>query len=131
MPAVTNAARSRPTRNQVLPVQPTGDNGFMKLELLHIDQCPNSASAHKLLEEALTALDHADTEIHMRLLKSASDIEGTGFAGSPTITVNGTDIFPDGAPSTDLACRIYMTPNGFAGLPTMDQLTSALRDHGL
>jgi glutaredoxin len=102
----------------------------MKLELLHIDQCPNSASAHKLLEEALTALDQADIEIHMRLLKSVSDIEGTGFAGSPTITVNGADIFPEGAPSTDLACRIYMTPNGFAGLPTMDQLTSALRDHG-
>ena len=103
----------------------------MKLELLHIDQCPNSASAHKLLEEALTALDHTDTKIHMRLLKSVSDIEGTGFAGSPTITVNGDDIFPDGAPSADLACRIYMTPNGFAGLPTMDQLTKALRDRGL
>ncbi|WP_242703290.1 hypothetical protein [Paenarthrobacter ureafaciens] len=66
----------------------------------------------------------------MRLLQSVSDIEGTGFAGSPTITVNGADIFPDGAPSADLACRIYMTPNGFAGLPTMDQLTTALRDHG-
>jgi hypothetical protein len=67
----------------------------------------------------------------MRLLKSVSDIEGTGFAGSPTITVNGADIFPDGAPSSDLACRIYMTPSGFAGLPTMDQLTKALRDRGL
>jgi hypothetical protein len=67
----------------------------------------------------------------MRLLESASDIEGTGFAGSPKITVNGVDIFPNGASSSDLACRIYMTPKGYAGLPTIDQLTKALSDSGL
>ena len=46
------------------------------------------------LEAALTALGRTDVEVHMRLLKSVTDIEGTGFAGSPTITVNGSDIFP-------------------------------------
>ena len=67
----------------------------------------------------------------MRLLESVTDIEGTGFAGSPTITVNGSDIFPDGASARDLACRIYMTPNGCAGLPTIDEPTEALRNSGL
>ncbi|QDG87079.1 thioredoxin family protein [Pseudarthrobacter sp. NIBRBAC000502770] len=103
----------------------------MRLELLHIDECPNSAKAYERLEAALTALGRTDVEVHMRLLESASDIEGTGFAGSPTITVNGTDIFPNGASSNDLACRIYMTPNGYAGLPTLEQLTKALRNSGL
>lgn len=104
----------------------------MRLELLHIDECPNSVKAHERLEAALTALGRTDVEVHMRLLESASDIEGTGFAGSRTITVNGSDIFPDGASTSDLACRIYMTPNGYAaGLPTIDQLTKALRDRGL
>lgn len=66
-----------------------------------------------------------------RLLESAADIAGTGFAGSPTITVNGTDIFPTGAPADDLACRIYATPSGLAGLPTLNQITEALKNHGL
>lgn len=103
----------------------------MRLELLHIDDCPNSALAYERLEAALTALGRADVEIHMRLLQSASDIKDTGFAGSPTITVDGADIFPAGASTGDLACRIYMTPDGYAGLPSIDQLKQALRDTGL
>lgn len=103
----------------------------MRLELLHIDDCPNSVSAYGLLEEALAALGCPDIKIHSRRLETATDIDGAGFAGSPTITVNGSDIFPDGAASTDLACRIYMTPNGIAGLPTLEQLTKALKNNGL
>ena len=56
---------------------------------------------------------------------------GTGFAGSPTITADGADIFPDGAPSRDLACRMYPTPAGHAGVPTVDQVKEALTNHGL
>lgn len=103
----------------------------MRLELLHIAECPNSVNAYERLEAALTALGRTDVEVHMRLLESVTDIEGTGFAGSPTITVNGSDVFPDGASASDLACRIYKTPNGYAGLPTIDQLTEALRNSGL
>jgi hypothetical protein len=41
-------------------------------------------------------------------------------------------IFPDGAPpSSDLACRIYPTPGGYAGGPTVDQVMKALTNHGL
>ncbi|WP_211878439.1 thioredoxin family protein [Pseudarthrobacter albicanus] len=103
----------------------------MRLELLHIDECPNSAKAHEQLEAALTALGRTDVPVHVRLLESPSDIRDTGFAGSPTITVNGADIFPAGAATSDLACRIYMTPSGYAGLPTLDQLMEALRNNGL
>ena len=102
----------------------------MRLELLHIDECPNSAKAYERLEAALTALGRTDIAVHKRLLESAADIKDTGFAGSPTITVNGADIFPTAASTSDLACRIYMTPNGYAGLPTLDQLTEALRNSG-
>lgn len=103
----------------------------MRLELLHIAACPNSAKAYERLEAALAALGRIDVEVHMRLLESASDTAGTAFAGSPTITVDEADIFPCGASASDLACRIYMTPNGLAGLPTIEQLTKALRDSGL
>ncbi|MET4095747.1 thioredoxin family protein [Arthrobacter sp. UYCu712] len=102
----------------------------MRVELLHIDECPNSAEAAQRVETALAALGHGDTAVHMRLLESSADTVGTAFAGSPTITVDGADIFPGGAPASDLACRIYRTSSGFAGLPTVDQLKEALKNHG-
>ncbi|NSX36552.1 thioredoxin family protein [Pseudarthrobacter oxydans] len=103
----------------------------MRLELLHIDECPNSEPARVRLEEALAALGHNEVKVHMRRLKTPSDILGSGFAGSPTITIDGADIFPEGAPADELACRVYKTPQGLSGLPTIDQLAEALRNNGL
>ncbi|MFP3466880.1 hypothetical protein [Leifsonia sp. SIMBA_070] len=51
------------------------------------------------------------------------------FAGSPTITVDGEDLFPSDGGTSDLACRIYYTPDGLAGLPTVDQLIEAIERH--
>lgn len=70
------------------------ENEIMRLELLHIDECPNSDQARKRLEDALAAMGREDLKIHIRLLKTPSDIQGSGFAGSPTITVDGPT-FPD------------------------------------
>ncbi|MGM9473502.1 thioredoxin family protein [Pseudarthrobacter sp. YS3] len=103
----------------------------MRIELLHIEDCPNTAKALEQVEAALAALGREDVSVHMRHIKSPADTVGTGFAGSPTITANGSDIFPDGAPSSDLACRIYPTPAGHTGVPTVDQVIKALTNHGL
>ncbi|MFY9633434.1 MAG: thioredoxin family protein [Cellulosimicrobium cellulans] len=102
----------------------------MRIEILHIDDCPNTAKAVDQVEAALTALGYENGVVHLRRIGSPADTVGTGFAGSPTITANGIDIFPEGAPSSDLACRIYPTPGGYAGAPTVDQVMEALRSHG-
>lgn len=102
----------------------------MRIDLLTIDECPNTAQAQRNLQGALIALGRSDAPVHLRLLRSASDMTGTGFAGSPTITVDGADIFPTGARANDLACRVYATPDGLAGVPTIDQIMEALKDHG-
>ncbi|MCP9001520.1 thioredoxin family protein [Pseudarthrobacter sp. RMG13] len=103
----------------------------MRIELLYIDECPNLAMVQERLESALAALGHSDIPVTMRLLESAADTAGTGFAGSPTITLNGSDIFPAGARADDLACRIYATPSGLAGVPTISQIAEALKNNGL
>lgn len=103
----------------------------MRIELLHIEDCPNTAKALEQVKAALATLGHEDVSVHTRHIKSPADTVGTGFAGSPTITADGVDIFPDGAPSSDLACRIYPTPDGYAGVPTDDQVMKALTNHGL
>jgi hypothetical protein len=94
----------------------------MQIELLHIDDCPNTAEAFERMEAALAALGRPDVPVILRQIKTPADTAGTGFAGSPTITADGADIFPGAAPATDLACRIYLTPDGLAGVPTVDQL---------
>lgn len=111
----------------------TVHNGCMRIELLHIDQCPNTARALERLESALAVLGRSDIAVRLRQLSTASDISDisdTGFAGSLTITVDGSDIFPTGAPVDDLACRLYATPDGFAGLPTLNQIVQALVNRG-
>lgn len=83
------------------------------------------------METALTALGRQDLTVRLQPIKSPADTAGTAFSGSPTITVDGTDIFPAAAPTTELACRIYPTPSGMAGVPTVDQVLEALRNRGL
>lgn len=106
------------------------DGRSIRIELLHIDECPHSEEAAERTAEALAALGLGHIPVHMRVLRSSADTAGTAFAGSPTITADGVDIFP-ALPVADLACRIYVTPVGPAGLPTVTQIMEALEGSGL
>lgn len=98
----------------------------MDVEVLHIDDCPNWTEAGQRLTAALTATGHAEEQIRYVLIDSATLAERHHFAGSPTLLVDGVDLFPDGAPTVDLACRVYRTRDGLARLPTTEQIIEAL-----
>ena len=97
--------------------------------MLHIADCPNWVEAGSRLREALETAGHTDARINYRLLRTGEDVEGSAFAGSPTITLDGVDLFPSAEATSDLACRIYQTPAGLAGLPTTEQLVERIQDH--
>ncbi|HAM26189.1 MAG TPA: thioredoxin family protein [Microbacteriaceae bacterium] len=101
----------------------------MKVEILHIDDCPNWQEAGSRMNAALALTQHTDVAVTFKLLSTPEDAATVPFAGSPTITVDGSDLFPAAGRITDLACRIYRTPTGFAGLPTIEQLVDALERH--
>ena len=101
----------------------------MKIEILHIGDCPSWREAGTRVEAALVAL-RIHGSIEYRLLNTAADAAGTRFVGSPTILLNGDDLFPVMTRSADLACRMYATPDGLRGVPTTEQLVDALRQHG-
>jgi hypothetical protein len=101
----------------------------MKIEVLHIEECPSWVETGKRLETALAATGHATTTITFRLIRTPEDASRVPFAGSPTITLDGRDVFPSDGRTTDLACRIYSTPAGLAGLPTTEQLQEAITSH--
>ncbi|WP_420179882.1 thioredoxin family protein [Paenarthrobacter sp. TA1.8] len=103
----------------------------MEIEVFHIDNCPNTVTAVNHVEAALAALGREDIPVQLRRIETPADTLGTCFSGSPTIAADGTDIFPDGTPTRDLACRIYHRSEGFSGTPDIDQVIEALRRHGL
>jgi hypothetical protein len=98
----------------------------MKVQLLHIDACPNTADAEARTRGALDALGCADVPVESVTIRSEAEAASIQFGGSPTILVDGTDLFPT-MPVRSLACRVYRTEDGFAGAPTQEQLEEALR----
>ncbi|MBX0301422.1 thioredoxin family protein [Cryobacterium sp. 1639] len=103
----------------------------MKIEVLYIDDCPNWVEVGRRLEDALAMGGYSRTPISYRLLRTPDEAAEVSFAGSPTITLDGEDLFATDGRTTDLACRIYFTPSGLAGLPTTEQLTKAIASRGV
>ncbi|MBN9239609.1 MAG: hypothetical protein BGO97_07915 [Micrococcales bacterium 70-64] len=98
----------------------------MKLEILHIAECPNWEQAGARAKAALLEHGRSDILVGYRLIDDPVAAKQTAFAGSPTLTLDGVDIFPSEGRTSDLACRVYFTPIGLAGLPTQVQISEAL-----
>lgn len=98
----------------------------MDVQLLYFDGCPHHAVAEERLRSALSRLGRADEEIRHVLVSTSEDAERLAFSGSPTILVDGLDPFATGGEQPALACRVFSTPEGRAGSPTVDQLVEVL-----
>lgn len=97
----------------------------MLVELLYFDDCPNWMETDRHLRE-LTR-DRADITLHRVLVETDNEAQRLGFHGSPSVLIDGVDAFPiaEDAPA-GLSCRVYATPEGFAGSPTLEQLRAAI-----
>lgn len=98
----------------------------MNLELLYFDGCPNWPVARDRLAEALALRDRTDAEIKYRMVETYEEAVTSGFIGSPTILIDGRDPFAEPGAQPSLSCRIYRTPEGLSGSPTVAQLVEAL-----
>lgn len=98
----------------------------MQVELLYFDGCPNWTVADERLTYALTVVGRSDIMVTRRKVASAEEAEILGFTGSPTVRVDGHDPFATGIEPVGLACRVYATPEGLSGSPTLDQFMEAL-----
>ncbi|SFE27787.1 hypothetical protein SAMN04487819_110114 [Actinopolyspora alba] len=98
----------------------------MEIELLYSADCPNWHIARAHLAEALEAVGNRTHELVLRAVGTDEEARALRFPGSPTIRLNGHDLFPDTSRNYGLACRVYSTPDGLSGAPTVDQLVQAL-----
>ena len=92
----------------------------MDVELLVIPDCPHAEPALRLLLDALADLGLDRVQPRVTVVSSAA---AQGFAGSPTILIDGTDPFAAPVPVSGLACRVYPGP---AGLPSRSSMHAAL-----
>lgn len=100
----------------------------MDIALLYFDDCPNWRVADERL--AAIAAERADLKVTRHLVDTLEEAERVGFHGSPSILVDGVDVFAEPDAGVGLSCRVYRTPDGLAGAPTVEQLRAALADVG-
>jgi len=96
----------------------------MDITLLYFDDCPNWKVADERL--AAIAAERADLTVSRHLVETLEEAERVGFHGSPSILVDGVDVFAEPSTGVGLSCRVYRTPDGLAGAPTVEQLRAAL-----
>ena len=103
----------------------------MKIEILHFDGCPIYRATGDTLRLVL-AEEGLEAEIELVAVNSNEEARRLRFPGSPTIRVDGRDLFP--TPEREdwrLVCRVYNTPEGLMGSPTAQMLEAALLKEGL
>lgn len=99
----------------------------MEITLLYFDDCPNWTEADSHL--TLLQSEFSEVAIKRHLVETPEEAARLGFRGSPSILIDGADPFGDPDAPVGLSCRIYQTPGGPAGSPTLDQLRAVLTSH--
>jgi hypothetical protein len=85
-----------------------------------IPDCPHAEPVLQLVLRVLAELRLDEVRPRVTVVGSAAV---RGFAGSPTILIDGTDPFAPSPPVSGLACRVYPGPSG---LPSRSELLAAL-----
>jgi hypothetical protein len=98
----------------------------MIIELLYFEGCPGWEDALKNMRAALSA---EGLQADIRLIRVENDAEATRlkFLGSPSFQVDGLDLWAEERKRYNLSCRVYLTPQGMKGAPTIEMLREKLR----
>jgi hypothetical protein len=98
----------------------------MRIELMVVSDCPHSDAAAQLLRQALDDLGLSEP-FETTVVSTPEDAVRRGFGGSPSFVADGVDLFGD-IPVGALACRVYQTDAGRAGVPALRDLRKALKE---
>lgn len=98
----------------------------MKIELLYFDGCPSWEKALKNLKTALQ-LEGINAEIELICVRDNDHATQMKFLGSPSFRVDGVDWWPEKRSRYNLSCRVYATPEGMHGAPTVEMFRQQLQ----
>src|SRR5829696_1218734 len=100
----------------------------MKVEILYFDGCPTYLRAEETLRGVL-AREEVEADVELVAVNTDQEARRLRFPGSPTIRVDGEDLFPvPERAGYALGCRMYATPEVLKGSPTTEMLWEALAE---
>jgi hypothetical protein len=101
----------------------------MQIDMLYFDGCPSWQVGLENLQAALSA---EGIEAGIRLVQVDDDERAARlrFLGSPSFHVEGRELWPEEREYYALSCRVYSTPLGMKGAPTVEMLSEKLRAVG-
>jgi hypothetical protein len=97
----------------------------LQIDILYTADCTDWEIAAQLLQQALAELN-LEAEFQYWLIQNDRQAIQTYFIGSPTIRVNGADLFPVEGATAGLRLRSYWTDEGLLGHPTYNMVYQAL-----
>lgn len=101
----------------------------MKLQLLHVPDCPSMALLDQRLAQALDGRE--DVQVDRRVVTDEQQAARLGMTGSPTVLVDGVDPFAEPGRSPSISCRLYRAAAGrLTGAPSVAALRAALTPPG-
>jgi len=101
----------------------------MKVQLLHIVDCPTVSRVEEMIRKVLDEFDVKDAEIERISVGSFAEAEDLMFLGSPTIRVNNIDIEPDVHRRTEyeMGPRSYRVKGMIQDIPDIKWLKASVK----
>jgi hypothetical protein len=100
---------------------------MIQISLLYFDGCPSWQVALENLQKVIE-VDKLPAEIRLIKIKSPEQAQQERFLGSPSFRINGMGLWPEEREHYTLSCRVYSTPNGLKGSPSIEMLRKQLRE---
>ena len=95
----------------------------MKVQILVIEGCPHAIAARAAVAQVL-----ADVGRALEIEEVTVRVPGTpGFAGSPTVLVDGRDVDEGAQACSGVGCRIYANPAN-RGVPPPEAIRRAIAE---
>jgi hypothetical protein len=98
----------------------------MRIEILTMPGCPNRTRALDAVVTALASLRRSDVEVLEREIADERAAEAAKMGGSPTILVNGLDLFSASGTTPSMSCRLYREGDSVSGAPSAESLVERL-----
>ena len=98
----------------------------MLIELLYLDDCPGHETVILWIREILPELDKS-AEFKMIHVRNPTQAEELKFVGSPTIRIDGQEVFPSEDKEYGMKYRMFEGKRGENSFPPRKLIEEALR----
>jgi hypothetical protein len=98
----------------------------MQIDVLYFEDCPSWQGGLENLKAALAA-EALAADIRLVQVRDDAEAARLHFLGSPSFRVNGLELWDESRGDYSLSCRLYATPQGMKGAPTVEMVREKLR----